>query len=154
MELAFLMDVSASVYMTCMAAPSVIAGITTALFSVYFSKQHEKKTLIKALQDKLASEISLFDASCRILVGGSARGKQSMQAVRDLALHTALGIMDTFRFQPEAHDALPWGELMAFAHGLTLLAVKGWDKPDGTDWFLKTTKDLADQAVAFMKYSQ
>ena len=83
-------------------------------------------------------------------MGGTAKGKQSMQAVRDLAQHTALSIMDTFRFQPEAKEKLPWGELMAFAHGLILLAVKGWEKPDGVDWFLKTTKDLADQAVTFM----
>ncbi|MHA1712586.1 MAG: hypothetical protein ACTSW4_00875 [Candidatus Ranarchaeia archaeon] len=136
-----------------LAAPSVIAGVSAALFSVNYAERREKKAMAKALRDKLASEISLFDASCRILVGGAAKGKHSMQAVRDLALHTALIIMDTFRFQPEAKAELPWGELMAFAHGLILLAVKGWEQPDGADWFIKTTKDLADQAVIFMKYS-
>jgi hypothetical protein len=136
-----------------MALPSAIGGISAALFSLYYSEQKDKTNRIKAMRDRLTSEISLLDASIRILLDGTANGKQSFEAVRQISLQTAQSIMNTFRLHSEATDAIPWGELMAFAHGLVLLSVKGWEFKQGMKWFMNTAKELADQSVSFMQYS-
>ena len=136
-----------------MALPSAVGGISAALFSLYYSDRKEKGKQVKAMRDRLTSEISLVDASIRILLDGTAKGQQSFEAVRQISLQTAQSIMNTFRLHSEATDAIPWGELMAFAHGLVLLSVKGWESDEGLKWFMNTAKELADQSVSFMQYS-
>ena len=136
-----------------MALPSAIGGISAALFSVYYTGKKEKETRVKAMRDRLTSEISLLDASIRILLDGTAKGQQSFEAVRQISLQTAQSIMNSFRLHSEATDAVPWGELMAFAHGLVLLSVKGWESDEGLKWFMITAKELVDQSVSFMQYS-
>ncbi|MHA1917336.1 MAG: hypothetical protein ACTSUV_03370 [Candidatus Ranarchaeia archaeon] len=133
--------------------PSIFAGVTTAWFTVTYSHQKEKKLAIKATRAIVASQITLFEASCRVLSDRSDVSEASLEVVRSLALQTAKDIMEAFKVHPEAQEQLPWGELMGFAHGLVLMSVKGPEGKNGHKWFITTAKELRDEAMNFMKLS-
>ena len=134
--------------------PSVFAGVMTAWFTVTYSHQKEKQLAIKATRATVASQITLFEASCRVLSDRSDVSEASLEVVRSLALQTAKDIMEAFKVHPEAQEQLPWGELMGFAHGLVLMAVKGAEGKNGQKWFITTAKELRDEAMNFMKLSE
>ena len=131
---------------------AIVSGVLTAFFTLYYSRKKEKEARIRALGEKLASEIVLFQRSCDVLLSETGRRPDSMGVVRDLALYTAHSIMDAFRLYPEASEGLAWDLLVEYSWKLVHLAVKGWGDADGSKWFLEKVEELKEDADPLVEW--